>query len=188
MGKLLQRFMKDEHGTASLEFVLVFPVFFSFVLMTYESGIIAARQVMLEHGVDQTVRAVRTGAIPVPTRDLLRQEICDQSRILPECMEQLELELLTRDPLNWVAVPSSFRCIDRGEVEQPAVEVGESANNRLMILRACVRIDAFFPTTGLGQAIVENNDNTAAAGSFAMTATGAFVVEPYRAVADDEDD
>ncbi len=194
MKNLIQQFVGDERGTASLEFVLVFPVFFTFVLMTYESGILSARHVMLEHGVDRTVRAVRTGNILVPQppgaplsdRDLLRQEICDTSRILPDCMNQLEIELLWRDPLNWVAVPDDFRCIDRGEVVQDAVEVGGTANNRLMFLRACIRINPFLPTSGLGKAIVDKNSSDAAGGSYALTAVGAFVVEPFRAVSEDD--
>ena len=187
MNDLFRRFRNDESGTASLEFVLVFPVFFTFVLMTYESGMISARHVMLEHGVDKTVRNVRTGIIPVPDRALLRQSICDHSRIIPDCMNQLEIELLPRNPTSWVAIPSNFRCIDRGEVTQVPVEVGESANNQLMFLRACVRIDPFLPTTGLGKAVVESNSGTAAGGSYALTATGAFVVDPFRAVSADDD-
>lgn len=182
MKNLIQRFVGDESGTASLEFVLVFPIFFTFVLMTYESGILSARHVMLEHGVDKTVREVRTGIIPVPDRDILRQKICGFSRILPDCINQLEIELLPRNPLAWTDVPNEFRCIDRGEVVQAAVEVGETANNRLMFLRACIRINPFLPTSGLGKAIVDRNADDASGGSYALTAVGAFVVEPYLAV------
>ena len=184
MKNLIQRFTDDERGTASLEFVLVFPVFFTFVLMTYESGILSARQVMLEHGVDRTVRAVRTGILPDTERDELRRTICLNARILPDCMNQLEIELLERDPLNWVDVPTSYRCIDRGEVTQIPVDIDESANNRLMFLRACIRINPFLPTSGLGKAVVDSNQNDAADGSYALVATGAFVVEPFRAVSD----
>ncbi|WP_400086810.1 TadE/TadG family type IV pilus assembly protein [Yoonia sp. R78084] len=63
MKDLIQRFLKDDGGTASIEIVLVFPVFFGFFLMTYESGVYSSRQVMLEHGVDVTVRNVRIGRI-----------------------------------------------------------------------------------------------------------------------------
>ncbi len=180
MKNLIARFLRDDKGTASVEFVLVFPVFFGFFLMTYESGVLSARHVMLERGVDVTVREVRIGIITNPTRDLLRQRICDVSLILQDCMNQLEIELIEKDPLAWTPVSTDVRCIDRGEVTQQVVTVDQSANNRLMFLRACIRVDPFLPSSWLGAAIIENNNDSAAAGSIALVAMSAFVVEPFR--------
>ncbi|MDP5084358.1 MAG: pilus assembly protein [Yoonia sp.] len=177
---LVSRFLRDDKGTASVEFVLVFPVFFGFFLMTYESGVLSARHVMLERGVDVTVREVRIGNIPNPTRDILRQRICDVSLMLQNCMELLEIELIQKDPLNWTPVSTDVRCIDRGQVVQPVVTVDQSANNRLMFLRACIRVEPFLPSSWLGAAIVANNASTEASGSIALVAMGAFVVEPFR--------
>lgn len=179
---LAQRFSREEDGTTSLEFVIVFPVFFGMFLMTYESGMISARHVMLERGVDMAIREVRIGAMPNPTRDSLRERICDIAGIIPDCMNQLEIELLQRDPMNWVAVSPTVRCIDRGEVLQDPVTIDPLGNNQLMVLRACARIDPFLPTSGLGKAIVENNSGAASGGSYALVSMGAFVVEPFLAV------
>ena len=176
---LLRRFAREEEGMTSIEFVLVFPVFFTFFLMTYESGMISARHVMLERGVDIAVRDVRIGVMPVPTRGLLRERICEVAGIIPDCENQLELEMMRRDPANWTAVSSTVRCIDRGAVSQPVVEFTNGGNNELMILRACVRIDPFLPTTGLGKAIADNNSGSAAGGSYALVSMSAFVVEPF---------
>ena len=46
----LREFAHCEKGTASLEFVIVFPIFFAFFLMTYESGMVNAQHVMLDPG------------------------------------------------------------------------------------------------------------------------------------------
>lgn len=180
MKDLLARFLRDDKGTASVEFVLVFPVFFGFFLMTYESGVLSARSVMLERGVDVTVREMRIGTIMNPTRDILRERICEVSLILQDCLNLLEIELIQKDPLNWTPVSTDVRCIDRGEVTQQVVTVDQSANNRLMFLRACIRVDPFLPSSWLGTAIIANNNDTAAAGSVALVAMGAFVVEPFR--------
>lgn len=178
--EFMARFARADEGTASVEFVIVFPVFFGFFLMTYESGVLATRHVMLERGVDVAVREVRIGTISNPSRDVLRQRICDAALILQNCMELLEIELIQKDPMSWTPVSTTVRCIDRGEVTQDAVTVDESANNRLMFLRACIRVDPFLPSSWLGRAIVENNNDAAAAGSIALVAMGAFVVEPFR--------
>lgn len=188
MKSFLNRFLQDETGVTSLEFVIIFPVFFGMFLMTYESGMVSARHVMLERGVDIAVRQVRIGAMPNPTRASLRKSICEVALIIPQCERQLEIELLQRDPMNWVAVPNQIRCVDRGDIDRDPGTIDVTGNNMLMVLRACVRIDPFLPTSGLGKVIVDRNSGGAADGSYALVATAAFVVEPFRAdVADDDD-
>ena len=177
---LCSRFWKCEEGTASLEFVLVFPVFFGFFLATYESGMISARHVMLERGVDIAVRDVRIGRISNPTRDILRARICEVARIIPDCENQLEIETFRRDPRSWVDINPTVQCIDRGKVARPVYNFTNGGNNQLIIIRACARIDPMLPTTGIGRAISDNNANSAAGGSYALVSTAAFVVEPFQ--------
>lgn len=176
-----KRFWKEDDGVITVQFVIIFPVFFGIFLMTFESGMINAQHVMLERGIDFAVRDVRIGTIQTPTRAALRERICEVSAIIPDCMNQLEIELLQRDPVAWAEIDYPVRCIDRGEVNQPVVTVDTGGNNELMILRACVRIDPYLVTSGLGKAIVEDNSGTAAGGSYALVSLGAFVVEPFRA-------
>lgn len=177
---LCSRFWNCEEGTASLEFVIVFPVFFGFFLATYESGMISARHVMLERGVDIAVRDVRIGKISNPTRDSLRTRICEVARIIPDCENQLEIETFRRDPRSWVDVSSTVRCVDRGETARPVYNFTNGGNNQLIIIRACARINPMIPTTGLGRAISDSNTSDAAGGSYALVSTAAFVVEPFQ--------
>lgn len=188
MKNLFQRFMKDEGGTSSIEIVLVFPVFFGFFLMTYESGVYSSRQVMLEHGVDVTVREVRLGIIddadPLELRRKMRESICDHASILPDCLNQLEIELIQRDPrATWVSLNATFECVDRSDLGGSySGTIDSTGNNELMFLRACIRIDPFIPTSSLGKAfIAASAGNDAAGESYALVATSAFVVEPFRA-------
>lgn len=174
-----QRFVRDESGTASLEFVLVFPVFFGFFLMTYESGLVSARHVMLERGVDIAVRDVRIGAVITPDRAWFRERICEVALIIGDCENQLEIELLRRDPMAWSNLPGEVKCVNRGDLTEDNSSIDEVANNQLMFIRACVRIDPYMPTTGLGLVIVEDNNSTSSGGSLALVSTAAFVVEPY---------
>ena len=53
------RFRKDEDGAATVEFVLVAPMFLGLVLATFESGWMMTQSMMLERGLDQTVRELR---------------------------------------------------------------------------------------------------------------------------------
>ena len=177
---LTRQFYSEERGTTSLEFVLVFPIFFAFFLMTFESGIISARHVMLERGVDITVREIRIGQIAVPTRERLQERICEVALIIPNCDTDMQIEMIRRDPRNWQPVSPRVQCIDRSEEAQPVVEFTPGGNNDLMLIRVCTRIDPFMPTTGLGRAIANNNSDAAAGGSYALISSAAFVVEPFQ--------
>jgi hypothetical protein len=176
----LRRFRDNEDGVVTVEFVIVFPVFMTFFLMTYESGMISLRHFALERAVDVAVRDVRIGAIANPTRNNLRARICAAAQLLPDCENQLQLEMIRRDPRNWVDVPGQVQCIDRGASVQPVVTFTNGGNNELIFLRACIRLDPVLPTSLLGRTIVEANTSSAAGGSYALVATTAFVVEPFR--------
>jgi len=180
---IVGRFMRDETGVVTVEFLIVFPVFFGFFLMTYESGMISLRQVMLEHGVDITVREVRIGAMPTPTAELIRARICGASLILPDCEDQLRLELIQRNPRtpsDWAVGLGDFPCINRGLPVQPVMSFTNGDNNDLMILRVCIRIDPILPASVLGKAIKVQNENGSAGGSYALVTRAAFVVEPFK--------
>lgn len=178
---LLRRFRSNEDGVVTVEFVIIFPIFMTFFLMTFESGMISLRHFALERAVDIAVRDVRIGAIANPTRESLRTRICANAGLLPDCENQLQVEMIRRDLRNWVAVPTAVQCIDRGASVQPVVEFTNGGNNELIFLRACVRLDPVMPTTLLGRTIVEANSGSAAGGSYALVSTTAFVVEPFRA-------
>lgn len=178
---LFKKFFRDEGGTASIEFVMIFPVFFGFFLMTYEAGVYSSRLVMLEHGVDVTVRAIRIGTLSSPDRDNMRAEICANASILPDCIQQLEIELIQQDMKTpWVALDPTIDCVNRGDLAAvPTATIDNVASNELAFLRACIRIDPFLPSSNLGQAFVAaSSGDASAAGSYALVATSAFVLEP----------
>lgn len=183
-------FCADESGVVTVEFVIVFPVFFGFFLMTFESGLFQVRQVVLDRGVEVAIRDVRIGrisnpdpnaAVPTAFRALVLDRICEVAAVLPNCLEQTQLEMIRLDPRNWndADIPTDVECIDRSVAVQPTISFTNGASNDLVYLRACIRIDPFFPTTGLGKAIIRATDgNDAAGGSVALVSAGFFAVEP----------
>ena len=181
LGRWIRHFAECESGVVTVEFVLVFPLFFMFFLMTYESGMISIRNVMLERGVDIAVREVRIGRMANPTREKLRERICEVAQIIPDCINQMELEMIRRSPRAWSAVDPNIKCIDKSVAVQPVVEFTGGGNNELLILRACARFD---PSLGAGKLSLIGNairaDSTPqAAGTYALVAVTAFVVEPF---------
>lgn len=175
----LRDFRKADEGVVTIEFVIIFPIFFFFFLMTIENGIISLQHFRLERAVDLTVRDIRIGNMQDPLRSELLEAICDRAASIPNCETELEIELLVNDLRDWDPVNGTIQCINRGEPPITDSPIPTGGDNQLMYMRVCVRIDPLMPTTGLGKAIVDNNSGDAADGSYALISTAAFVIEPF---------
>ena len=183
-------FCADESGVVTVEFVIIFPVFFTFFLMSVESGMMQVRQVVLDRGVEVAVRDIRVGHISNPDVDdptsaafraLVLDRLCVAAAVLPNCRDQTQIEMIRVDPRAWddSDIPTEVECVDRSVVVQPSVTFTSGDGNELVFLRACIRVDPFFPTTGLGKAIVsQTSGNDVSGSSVALVSLGFFAVEP----------
>lgn len=168
-------FHRNEDGNMTVDFVIALPTAFVFAAATFESGMIGLRDMMLERGVDVTVREVRIGILPDPDHDTLRTRICEASMIIPDCENQIKLEMVRNDIRDYAPMSSQPDCIDRAEEGTPLINWASGDNNELMILRACALFDPILPTAKIGAAIPKQSE-----GAFALVATSAFVLEPYK--------
>ena len=88
-------FRDREEGSATIEMVILFPVFMVLFVSSFELGTVMLRQTMLDRSVDMTVRELRLNLVefePDPTltptqqlnvfHDLLRKRICDRTLIV----------------------------------------------------------------------------------------------------------
>ncbi|WP_210527948.1 TadE/TadG family type IV pilus assembly protein [Rubellimicrobium arenae] len=169
----LRRFLAEEEGALAIEFVILFPFVFGLFLSTFELGTVLTQQVMLDRALDMAVREVRLGRLGPVTHDALKARICRGAAIIPDCAGQIRLEMRPIDPRAWPMLPDTADCLDRGNAAAPVRTFTPGASNSLMLLRACVLVDPYFPTTGLGAALLRQGG-----GGFALVSTAAFVVEP----------
>ena len=176
LGRAWRSFRRAEDGNGTIEFVLVLPAFFLLFTSAYEGGMLSTRHVMLERGLDQAVREVRLGLLANPTHDSLSARICHFASIIPDCANQIRLEMIPNDPRNWVSPSTQVPCVDREEESTPTITfTNTGGNNELMILRACVLFDPMIPTTGLGKAIPKKSG-----GAYGLVATSSYVMEPFQ--------
>jgi len=173
VSRRIARALGREEGHASLEFVILFPMFILHMLVGIEAGLMMTRQAMLERGVDIAMRDLRLGTWEDPTHQQLRERICENSVVVPRCLENLMLELAPIDTANWAMPPQPPACIDRVEEIEPVTVFVPGAGNQMMMVRACLVIDPLFPTTPLGLRLPLD-----ASGGFQMTSASAFVNEP----------
>ncbi|MBA85403.1 TadE/TadG family type IV pilus assembly protein [Thalassobius sp. S69A] len=175
LNKLKRWLLRDERGSAAVEFVIVFPFFMGFLLSSFELTLITMRSTMLEHSLDRVVREIRLDTGAVPQHDDIKDRICDHAPIIPDCSKNLRLELIRVDPRNWVDPEPLFDCTDQSDTEVRPVRsfVSSLEDNDLMMLRACAKFDPIFPNAALGFSLSKDG-----AGMAALVATSAFVQEP----------
>ena len=169
----MRRFARCEDGTASMEFVIVFPAFMILFVSAFEVGISMTRHVMLERGLDMAVRAVRLGTADEIEYDELKTMICNGAGIIPDCMNSLKLEMDPIDPRNWTNIAVDADCIDSEEEINPVRTFNAGNDNELMILRACVLFKPMFPGTGIGFYLPRKSGDY-----YALVSSSAFVMEP----------
>lgn len=172
-GYELRRFLKDEGGNASVEFVLVFPAYLALMLMSIELGFITLRHTLLERGLDIAVREVRLGTGTAPQHDAIKQIICDNALMIRDCDTTLRLEMRSADIRSYNSLDTTADCTDAAEPSKPVRQFTPGQQNQLMLLRACLRFDPLFPDDALGSALTKD-----ASGQSAIVSMTAFVQEP----------
>lgn len=172
--RILRRFRSQEDGSVFLiEFVIIVPLLFSSLLMSTEMGLYAVRHMFLERGLDIAVRHVRLNTSNPPTHDELKDMICEYAGFLDDCDDTLRLEMVTVNPREFSKLPAVADCVDTSQTVQPVRGYTLGQQQELMMLRACVKFDPIYPTTGLGYAMAKDGS-----GKATMISAAIFVQEP----------
>lgn len=139
--RLLARMRRDTEASAAIEFVVIFPIFVLFALVSFETGIFAARQAMLDRGVDMSVRAIRLSTDTPPSYDDLRDMICAGSSIIPNCENSVKVEMIRFDPYSGYNVPDTIQCKNRAEEIDPVRTYEIGGQNQMMLIRVCALVE-----------------------------------------------
>lgn len=169
----LGRFGGNEHGSATVEFVIVVPVFLALLVMSIELGFITLRHSFLERGLDIAVRDIRLGTGTSPDHDEIKDRVCENAMMITNCAENLRLEMAPADLRAFDSLDSTVDCTDKSEESKPVKQFSPGQQNQLMLLRACVKYDPMFPDAFLGSALTKDSS-----GQSSLVAMTAFVQEP----------
>lgn len=176
------KFRKAQDGNATIEFVILFPGLIALFLTGFEAGFYMVRNVSLERAVDIAVRDVRLGNSSafggVPSHTALKQRICDQVGIIPNCMQDVKVEVMRVDKQPGgvaSALGNQVRCIDKDA--PPGSQVPDLYNtgieNDLMLIHVCALSQPVFPTSALGVGMKIDSQ-----GNYAIVVATGFVNEP----------
>ncbi|WP_324753706.1 pilus assembly protein [Roseovarius sp. Pro17] len=185
--RALARLTHREDGNASVEFMVIMPLYMALLIMSLELSFITLRHTMLERGLDIAVRDIRLGTgkfTPTPGNDddgtatqayhdTIKKRICDEAYVINDCENNLKLEMIRSDMRNLTTLGGQVECTDKEEEGAATFNFTPGQQNDLMFLRACAKYDPIFPTWQLARALEKD-----ASGQIAIVSMSAFVMEP----------
>jgi hypothetical protein len=175
-GFSFRRFLRKEDGQVAIEFVVMVPLLFTIFMTSIELGIFSMRQMWLDRGLDIAMRQVRLNTSSIPSHSALKQTICTNAGFLPDCMQNVKIEMKITDPRNFEALEPIADCTDQTlpiASNELLRNYQSGEEHELMLIRACLKFTPVFPTTGLGFSFAKDGS-----GQVIMTAQSAFVQEP----------
>lgn len=169
----LKSFTRDDRGTSTVEFVIAFPFIFSMIAVTFDSGLLMAKYVVLENALDRTVRDVRlTGSAGgAAGAQFFKQEVCTLATLVADCEASLHVEMIPIGASSTFS-PPPVTCIDRTVATAPATMYTLGTPDDIVYLRACLVVDRYFPSLLSAVFTVD------ASGGILLIADSAYVVEP----------
>jgi Flp pilus assembly protein TadG len=174
LAKRLRRVWRDENGVATVEFVLMVPILLSIFMGSFESGLMMTRSIMLEQSLDMVMRELRLGHYVNPSATLIKTEVCSRTIMFTNCNADLNIELTKISTTTWTLPTTAIDCVNKTTHVQPPIKVTIGQQNDLMLVRACIVVDALFPTTGIGLELTQAN----VGGGYKIVAVSAFANEP----------
>lgn len=170
----IRAFARDDRATATMEFVIMFPVVITMFIAVFETGMILSRQVLLERSLDEAVRILRLAQGLTLTAADIEQAICDNTRAIPNCNDVLVVDLRRIDTSTYAIPTPDVACINRNDVTiAPENQFQQGQDNELILIRTCAIVDRLLPFSGFGLNLVR--DDT---GGLHMVAASVFVNEP----------
>lgn len=172
----LRNVRDDESGAAYImEFVILFPLIFLIFLSSFEIGFRSYRHMFLDRAVDLAVRDVRLNTGANFTHSTLKIAICNYAGFLPDCDNDLKLEMTPVNVRGWSGSMGQADCIDQSQAVNPVRQFQNGVQHELMILRACYLYDPVFPLFGLGKSYYDHGQFF---GRIPLITADAFVQEP----------
>jgi hypothetical protein len=184
LSRTFRQFVRHEEGTATMEFVLTFPVLIIIFCASFESSFFMVRSVSLERSVDIVVRDLRLGKLGAIDPAGLKKLICARSAVLgnvSKCETAMAIELRPISTTNFAMPTTPATCVDRRAAIDPSVSSSPPAfilgtDNEIMLMRVCLKANPMFATTVFG---VRMSSPTLDGGYSIITAS-TFVIEPRK--------
>jgi hypothetical protein len=175
-------FLRDEGGSAIIEFIFVFPTVFTLFAASVESSVYMVKYVMFDRSIDIVVRNLRLGVYGKSfTHQQLKQEICKNGMMvgsMSQCLNAMKIWMQPIDTGSFSMGSTTPACVDKANEinagEPPPADWSAGTDNNIMLLRVCMKEWPMFPTTmGISIKMPVQSD-----GAVTMIVSSVFVNEP----------
>ena len=175
-----RRWLRNDEGSAAIEFAIVALPFFMFVLGIVGIGLYFLASNSLEYGVEAASRKVRTGEAQKgsSTVDQFKQQVCDAAGSYIDCSK---LSVIVQSAASWSGI-SPQACVDsKGNMIGSTGSTGDlmskytGAASEVVLVTLCYQWDLATSFTFLN--LGKNSDGS---GPSIIQAATAFRSEPYQ--------
>jgi Flp pilus assembly protein TadG len=117
--RLLRRYRRSQSGVTAVEFAIVAPPFLMLLLAIFEVGIMLFSEYVIEHGVGQAARMIRTGEVQLqPMSDAeFKTLVCGRLATYLDCESKLHIDV------------RAFDDFDKVELSPPLTSEGELSSD-----------------------------------------------------------
>jgi hypothetical protein len=164
--------LADEEGSATVEFVVILPVFLLVLLSAIETGMLVVRQSLLERAAGITLREIKIDGSGSGSLSQHKQDFCEASILFAQCEQTVFFTFDTLDTDSWDLSGISSGCADATETVSPVTQFSPGLSSEISVIRICALFDPIFPSNGLGAKLQQTD-----AGQFAQVVHAAFVSE-----------
>lgn len=164
--------LKNQTGTAAVEFALIGPIFFALLFSMIETGWLMTRMVMLDQAVAESSRLIYTGK--APTKEALETAICEEALVFSDCINNIHVEATTITDFG--SLPDhAADCVDtKDSAYNPSTTYSSGSGSEIVFLRVCVTTDILIPGIGIGLSMPKTST-----GRYQMVTSTAFMNEPF---------
>jgi len=163
----------DKRGVAAIEFAMIAIPFFLLIFGMLEVCVLFIMASILDHGVNEAARAVRTGQMQAAgaTANDFRVAICGELfDMLYDCENRLKIDVRTFDNFGATAAPDVIT--PAGELDDSGFGFDPGGRDSIVVVRAFYEWDLFVP--GLTKPLANLSD-----GRRLLQSTAAFRNEPF---------
>lgn len=169
--------LKNQRGATAIEFALIAPLFFGFILGIVDVSLYFFTAGQLQHGVVQAARQIRTGNVVgnnVATRDAFRVAICSNIHtiLVGSCTTAVRVDVRAFNSYGTVALPTTLDANKNGIIEDGETTFNTGGASCPIIVRAFFNYHTLIP--GLQKVLAGVVPN-----STYITAAVAFRNEPF---------
>lgn len=165
----LRSFRTNDSGATAVEFALVAAPFFVLLFAIIEIALIFFAQQVMDTGVSQAARLIRTGQSQSMDQAQFKQEVCNRIATMFDCEEGLKLDVRTYP--TFADIDTSLP-IEDGKLKDDSFQFKQGKGGSIVVVRAYYEWPTIVP--GLGH----DMGNLANGNRLLATAT-AFRNEPF---------